>query len=131
MRIKIERGCEVLARKDNEMWFLSKLTSPFLQTPRTQLDTTILMVAESLKMVNVTVETDSGTKVVTMANYETVSFVYEWAGEYFDAIQELPGTRPYSVTHIRIYNAHFIAMANFVNNKGWSFLPLLFFVLYC
>nr|XP_027218520.1 uncharacterized protein LOC113811040 [Penaeus vannamei] len=84
----------------------------------TQLDTTILMVAESLKMVNVTVETDSGTKVVTMANYETVSFVYEWAGEYFDAIQELPGTRPYSVTHIRIYNAHFIAMANFVNNKG-------------
>lgn len=88
------------------------------QIPRTQLDTPILMVAESLKKVNVTVETDSGTEVVLMANYETVSFVYEWAGEYFDAIQELPGTRPNSVTHIRIYNAHFIAMANFIDNKG-------------
>ncbi|XP_047499504.1 uncharacterized protein LOC125045952 [Penaeus chinensis] len=84
----------------------------------TQLDTTILMVAESLKKVNVTLETDLGTKVVVMANYETVSFVYEWAGEYFDAIQELPGTRPNSVTHIRIHNAHFIAMANFIDNKG-------------
>ncbi|XP_042882139.1 uncharacterized protein LOC122259439 isoform X2 [Penaeus japonicus] len=84
----------------------------------TQLDTPILMVAESLKKVNVSVETGSGTSEVQMANYETVSFVYEWAGEYFDAIQQLPGTRPNSVAHIRIHSAHFIAMANFVDNKG-------------
>ena len=56
-------------------------------------------------------------------NYHSVSYLYKWKEHYFDALQHrvLPGSSPRSVTHFTIGRRHFVAMANYRNNKGLSF----------
>nr|XP_053631327.1 uncharacterized protein LOC128687787 [Cherax quadricarinatus] len=54
----------------------------------------------------------------TTTTYHTTSSIYRWTGQYFDMIHKLPGTYPTSVLHFKTKNLNFIAMANFMNNKG-------------
>lgn len=61
-----------------------------------------------------------GEELTNRTTYHTTSLLYHWTDHYFDALQQrvLPGTNPHAVTHFTIGRQHFVAMANFQNNKG-------------
>ncbi|CAL4102700.1 unnamed protein product, partial [Meganyctiphanes norvegica] len=53
--------------------------------------------------------------------YHTDNTMYHWTGSYFQQIEEggtLPGNSVRSLLHFQASNNHYIAMANFENNKG-------------
>nr|XP_045588112.1 uncharacterized protein LOC123750026 [Procambarus clarkii]XP_045588119.1 uncharacterized protein LOC123750026 [Procambarus clarkii] len=77
-----------------------------------------LLVADSKEVIERLISTPTGTKRVNKTNYHTVSRLYHWTGQYFDVLQELPGTNPRGLLHFLVGNTHFIAVANFRNNKG-------------
>ncbi|XP_063865670.1 uncharacterized protein LOC135103410 isoform X1 [Scylla paramamosain] len=62
----------------------------------------------------------SGEVLAHRINYHSVSYLYKWKEHYFDALQHriLPGSSPRAVTHFTIGSRHFVAMANYRNNKG-------------
>ncbi|XP_050727917.1 uncharacterized protein LOC127004358 isoform X2 [Eriocheir sinensis] len=61
-----------------------------------------------------------GEELTNRTTYHTSSLLYHWNDHYFDGLQQrvLPGTNPHAVTHFTIGRQHFVAMANFQNNKG-------------
>ncbi|XP_045588093.2 uncharacterized protein [Procambarus clarkii] len=73
-----------------------------------------LMVADAM----VKRAADEGPEADGPSTYHTTSSIYHWTGQYFDLVHELPGTHPTSVLHFRAQTYNFIAMANFINNKG-------------
>ncbi|XP_071527825.1 uncharacterized protein [Panulirus ornatus] len=73
--------------------------------------TCFLMVAEAKSV-------GAGVRGPTSTTYHTTSKIYYWTGQYFDFLHQLPGTHPTSVRHFKTKDHHFIAMANFINNKG-------------
>ncbi|XP_045104115.1 uncharacterized protein LOC123499741 isoform X2 [Portunus trituberculatus] len=77
-----------------------------------------LLIANS-KEVNVEYS-PSGEVLAHRTNYHSVSYLYKWKEHYFDALQHrvLPGSYPRTVTHFTIGSRHFVAMANYRNNKG-------------
>merc|ERR1739838_282195 len=53
--------------------------------------------------------------------YQTESTMYHWTGSYFQKIEEggtLPGNNIRSLKHFQAANNHYLAMANYQNNKG-------------
>ncbi|XP_069192402.1 streptococcal hemagglutinin-like [Procambarus clarkii] len=58
------------------------------------------------------------TKSSEAVTYHTTSRIYRWTGLYFDVVQELPTTDPRAAHHFTIHKHHFLAIANFKNNKG-------------
>ncbi|XP_069939792.1 uncharacterized protein [Cherax quadricarinatus] len=77
-----------------------------------------LLIADSMEVAERIVHTPTGLKLIKKTNYHALSRLYHWTGQYFDLLQELPGTHPRAVTHFLVGNIHFIAVANFRNNKG-------------
>ncbi|XP_071528664.1 uncharacterized protein [Panulirus ornatus] len=84
----------------------------------THADRNFLLIADTREVTESFVYKAGGILLANKTNYHTTSRLYHWTGEYFDVLQELPGTYPRSVKHFVIQNLHFIAMANFRNNKG-------------
>lgn len=62
----------------------------------------------------------SGEVLAHRTNHHAVSYLYKWKEHYFDALQHrvLPGSSPRAVTHFTVGSRHFVAMANYRNNKG-------------
>lgn len=48
----------------------------------------------------------------------TSSTVYRWMGKYFDRVELLPGTNPVAAHHFKINEFHYLAFANYQDNKG-------------
>ena len=78
-----------------------------------------LLIANS-KEVKVEEFSPWGEVLTHRTNYHSISYLYKWKEYNFDVLQQrvLPGVTPRAVTHFTIGSRHFIAMANFRNNKG-------------
>ncbi|XP_063865674.1 uncharacterized protein LOC135103412 isoform X1 [Scylla paramamosain] len=48
----------------------------------------------------------------------TTSALYRWIGNHFDNWELLPGTSPVAAHHFMVNEFHYLAFANFQNNKG-------------
>ena len=48
----------------------------------------------------------------------TTSSIYHWRGAYPDRVELLPGTNPMAAHHFMVNEFHYLAFANFQNNKG-------------
>lgn len=48
----------------------------------------------------------------------TTSALYRWIGNHFDSWELLPGTNPVAAHHFMVNEFHYLAFANFQNNKG-------------
>lgn len=57
--------------------------------------------------------------VIRHVNLHTLSRVYRWTGQNFDAVQDLPGTHPRAAVHFTVVtDTHFVAIASFMDNTG-------------
>lgn len=82
---------------------------------RIQRNATFCVIVSGEAMVPVPGEYGKSQKRFT---FHTSSIVYHWNSEYFDKVEMLPGTNPVAAHHFEINEFHYLAFANYQDNKG-------------